>query len=125
MQHIERFVVVIAILVLAATLALGNALTPAAPGTVASRRPAPIAARPPIQAPDADTAIHTAGRPQPLRASGRHPRSEEIVRLPPQIQAQVATTVLTPAHLVSPAEILTLPAQIQDHVRPAQQVHTR
>src|SRR5918998_1102684 len=76
------------------------------------------------------TAVVSAGGPGPgallgsaapsRSVNGRHPRPEEIVRLPPQIQDQVARTVLTPAPLVNPAELLTLPWQIQDQLRQAQ-----
>ena len=66
----------------------------------------------------------TASRPPTPHHSGRHPRPEELVRLPVQIQQQVARTVLTSAPLLRPAEIFALPLQIQDQVRQAYQAAT-
>ena len=83
MKHIERFAVVIALILVAGTLALGNARTSGARTSAAGLRPAPIATLPPpIQAPVAGEATHTTRQLPAPRASGRHPRPEEIVRLP-------------------------------------------
>ena len=78
MRYLERFVVVIGVLLLTGTLAVGyerGAGSPhadAAPSAGAERNPAVTR-----QTWGAVGATNTAGRPLPQRASGRHPRPEE------------------------------------------------
>ena len=121
MRYLERFVVVIGVLLLTGTLAVGYERGAAAPTPMLHPAREPSATQPsPVQTWGAVGATNTAGQPLPQRASGRHPRPEELVRLPRQIQDQVARTVLTPAPRVNDGEILTLPWQIQEQVRQVQ-----
>ena len=82
MKYIERFAVVIGVLLLAGTLAVGYERSGAAPTPVLRPAREPSATQPsPVQTSDAGAATHTAGQPPTPRANGRHPRPEEIVRL--------------------------------------------
>ena len=113
MKHIERIAVVIAVVLLGGTLVVGYERSGEVPTPVPSRAAAPPTTQPSsIQLSDADAATHTVGPPATLLANGRQPRPEDIVRLPRQIQNQVARAELTPAPTISDGEMLTLPWHI-------------